>query len=61
MQYPLTLSKHCALLWCFVDSLRAGRPGDQILVGARFFALVQTDLVAHPAFCTIGTSCVFRV
>jgi hypothetical protein len=35
--------------------LRAGRSGDQIPVGARFFAHVQTGPGAHPAPCTMGT------
>jgi len=30
-------------------------PGDRIPVGARFSAPVQTDPVAHPASCTMGT------
>jgi hypothetical protein len=32
-----------------------GRFGDQILVGARFSAPVQTGPGAHPASCTMGT------
>jgi hypothetical protein len=32
-----------------------GRSGDQIPVGARFFAHVQTGPRAHPASCTLGT------
>jgi hypothetical protein len=35
--------------------LRAGRSGDRIPVGARFFAHFQTGPGAHPAFCTMGT------
>jgi hypothetical protein len=35
------------------DSLRAGRSGDWIPVGARFSAPVQTDPGAHPASCTM--------
>ena len=34
--------------------LRAGRSGDRIPMGARFFA-VQTGPGAHPASCTMGT------
>jgi hypothetical protein len=34
--------------------LRAGRSGDRIPVGARFFAHVQTGPEAHPASCTMG-------
>jgi hypothetical protein len=37
------------------DCLRAGRSGDRIPVGARFFASVQTGPGAHPASCTMGT------
>ena len=37
------------------DWLRAGRSGDLILVGARFFAPVQTGPGVHPASCTMGT------
>jgi hypothetical protein len=37
------------------DWLRAGRSGDRIPVGARFFAHVQTGPEAHPTSCTMGT------
>jgi hypothetical protein len=37
------------------DWLRAGRSGDQISVGARFFAHVQNGPEAQPASCTMGT------
>jgi hypothetical protein len=37
------------------DWLRAGRSGDKIPVGARFFAHVQTGPGAHPASCKMGT------
>jgi len=37
------------------DWLRAGRSKDQIPVGERFFARVQTGPGAHPASCTMGT------
>jgi len=37
------------------DSLRAGRSGDRMPVGARFSSPVQTDTGAHPASCTMGT------
>jgi hypothetical protein len=39
----------------YSDWLRTGRSGDRILVGARYFAYVQTGPGAHPASCTIGT------
>jgi len=39
---PEWLSRHS-------DSLRAGRPGDQIPVGARISASVQSSSGAHPA------------
>jgi hypothetical protein len=35
--------------------LWARRPGDRILVEARFFAHVQTGAGARPASCTMGT------
>jgi hypothetical protein len=35
--------------------LRAGRSGDQIPVGAKFSAPVQTGPGAYPASCTMGT------
>jgi hypothetical protein len=39
----------------YSDWLRAGRSGDRIPVGVRFFAHVQTSPGAHPASCTMGT------
>jgi len=35
--------------------LRAGRSGDRMLVGARFYAPVQVGTGAHPASCKMGT------
>jgi len=39
---------------CVTDSLRAGRSGDRISVGARFSEPVQTVPGANPAFYTMG-------
>jgi hypothetical protein len=39
----------------YSDSLRAGRYGNQIPVGARFFPPVQNGPGAHPASYTMGT------
>jgi hypothetical protein len=39
----------------YSDSLRAGRSGDRIPVGARFSAPVQTSPGAHPVSYTMGT------
>jgi hypothetical protein len=41
--------------------LRAGRSGDRIPVGARFSALIQTDLGAQPASYTMATGSLPRV
>ena len=38
----------------YSDSLRPGRSGDRIPVGARFSASVPTDPAAHPASYTMG-------
>jgi hypothetical protein len=45
----------------YSDWLRAGRFGNRIPVGARFFAHVQTGPGAHPASCTMGTGSFPRV
>ena len=37
-----------------IDLLQAGWSGDQILVGARYSAPVQTGSEAHPASYTMG-------
>ena len=37
------------------DSLRVGWSGNQIPVGARFSAPIQTGCEAHPASCTMDT------
>ena len=39
----------------YSDSLRTGRSGDRIPVGASFSAPIQTGLGAHPASCKTGT------
>jgi len=43
--------KYSCLIW-------VGWSGDQILVGMRFSAPIQTDRVAHPASCTMGAGSV---
>ena len=45
----------------YSDLLRAGRSCDQILLGARFSAPVQTVPGAHPTSCTTGTGSCQRV
>jgi fatty acid desaturase len=53
--YIFTYTWWTGLFRRYSDWLRAGRSGDQIPVGARFFAHVQTGPGAHPASCTMGT------
>jgi hypothetical protein len=38
----------------YSESLRAGRSGDRIPVGARFFVPVQTGPGVHPTSCAMG-------
>ena len=54
--YVLCISMpHPGLCSRYSDILRAGRYRDQIPVGARFSAPVQTGPDAHPASYTVGT------
>jgi hypothetical protein len=49
------IQKYFTRLSRYSDSLRAGRSGDRISVGARFSAPVQTGPGTHPASYTMGT------
>jgi len=44
----------------YSDSLRAGRSGDRIPLGARLTTPVHSGPGAHPACCTMGAGFLFR-
>jgi hypothetical protein len=61
-KYSITLYLHVHLKTCgpgssvgIATTLRVGRSGNRIPVGARFSAPVQTDTRAHPASCKMST------
>jgi len=64
--YPRELPPTQCIGWAgwrswYSDWLGAGRSRDQIPVGARFSAPVQTGPGAHPASCTMGTGAFLKV
>jgi hypothetical protein len=59
LPYSITL-KGPGQLSRYSDSLRAGRSGDRIPVGARLSAPVQTGTGAHPATYTMGNGSLSR-
>ena len=52
---PFSMEGQPGQLSRYSDSLRTGRSGDRIPVGARFSVPVQTGAGTNPASCTMGT------